>query len=209
MSSANFPPASGTHSPQQPTAGTPGSWAAYDLPPTEWPASSTPHSSTTYRPTAEQLARDEMRRRYLRRNVYAPIIIAAIIAVALFALIIYLAFGVATPQARLFIAGMSAFVVILFAGPMIIVMAVLPIAWLALRLNRRQKRKEFPETGPMAYRGRVQTWLWRLDGLLESVDPVVDGISERIRRPLIALHARFAWLRGLLNGIRGKFTRSI
>lgn len=209
MSSANLPPASGAYSSQQPSAGKPGSWAAYDQPPNEWPPSNAPYSSTTYRPTPEQLTRDELRQRYLRRNVYAPIIIAAIIALALFALIVYLAFGVATPQAKSFIAGMSALVVILFAGPMIILMAILPIAWLALRLNRRQKRKERPETGPMAYRSRAQTWLWQLDGLLDSVDHGVDGLSARIRQPLIALHARFAWLRGWLNGIRGKFTRSI
>jgi len=130
MSSANLPPASGTYSSQQPSAGKPGSWAAYDQPPNEWPPSNAPYSSTTYRPTPEQLTRDELRQRYLRRNVYAPIIIAAIIAVALFALIVYLAFGVATPQAKSFIAGMSALVVILFAGPTIILMAILPFAWL-------------------------------------------------------------------------------
>jgi hypothetical protein len=209
MSSANYPPASGTQTPQPPLTRTPGSWAVYDPPPDEWPASIAPYSRTTYQPTAEQLARDELRRRYLRRNVYTPVIIAAIIAIALFAVLFYLAFGVATPQAKSFIAGMSALVVILFAGPVIILMAIMPVSWLAFKLNRRQKRKNFPETGPMAYRSRVQTLLWQLEGLLDNVGDGVDGISARLRRPLVALHARAAYLRGWLNGIRGKFTRSI
>lgn len=209
MSSANFPPASGAQTPQQPSTGTPATWAAYDPLLDEWPPSNAPYSPTTYRPTPEQLARDERRRRYLRRNVYAPVIIAAVIAVALFALIMYLAFGVATPQAKSFIAGMAALVVILFAGPMIILMAIMPISWLALRLNRRQQRKNFPQTGPMAYRSRVQTLLWQLEALLDSVGDGVEGITARLRRPLIKLHARAAYLRGWLNGIRGKFTRSI
>ena len=181
---------------------------AYDPPPDEWPASSSPYSRTTYRPTNEQLARDEMRQRYLRRNVYAPVIIAAIIAVALLGLIVYLAFGVATPQAKSFIAGMSALVIILFAGPMVILMAIMPVSWLVFKLNRRQQRKNFPETGPMAYRSRVQILLWQLEGLLSGLEEGVDGISARLRRPLVALHARAAYLRGWLNGIRGKFTRS-
>lgn len=209
MSSANYPPASGTQTPQPPSTGTPGSWATYDPPPDEWPASIAPYSRTTYRPTAEQLARDELRQRYLRRNVYAPVIIAAIFAVGLLALLFYLAFGVATPQAQSFIAGMSALVIILFAGPAIILLAIMPISWLAIRLNRRQKRKNFPETGPMAYRSRVQILLWQLEGLLGGVGYGVDEISARLRRPLVALHARAAYLRGWLNGIRGKFTRSI
>ena len=150
-----------------------------------------------------------MRQRYLRRNVYTPIIIAALIAIALFVLIVVLAFGIRSPQAMSFIAGMSALVVIMFATPLIILMALMPISWLVITLNRRQKRKNFPETGPMAYRSRVQILLWQLDGLLDGAQNGVDRLSVRARRPLVALHARAAYLRGWLNGIRGKFSRSI
>jgi hypothetical protein len=209
MSSANIPPASGNHAPQQSVTGGSGSWASYEPPSAGWPNTSVPYSRTTYRPTAEQLARDELRQRYLRRNVYIPIIIAALIAIALFVLIVVLAFGIRSPQAMSFIAGMSALVVIMFATPLIILMALMPISWLVITLNRRQKRKNFPETGPMAYRSRVQTLLWQLDGLLDGAQDGVDSLSVRARRPLVALHARAAYLRGWLNGIRGKFSRSI
>lgn len=215
MSAFPTPPASNNQAPHMASGG---SFGTYDPPATERPAFTTTYSPanapTTYRPTAEQLARDEARHRYLRRNVYAPIIVAVVLAVALLAVVIALAFaagalGVSAARAAEFVAGLSALVVILFAVPVIAVMSILPIAWLALTLNRRQQRRLYPETGPMAYRGRVQTWLWQLDGLFDSLRHGAEGVAARLRRPLVAAHVRAAQLHGLLDGLRGKFTRSI
>ena len=172
----------------------------------DWPVA--PNTRTTFIPTAEQLSRDEARRRYLRRNVYTPVIIATIIAIGAFILLFVLAFALRSPRTASFIAGMSAIVVILIALPLTLLMAITPIAWLAFKLNRRQQRKNNPQTGPMAYRSHIQVWLWQLDSLLNKVDDGAVGISERVRRPLIALHARAAYLRGWLNGLWEKFTRS-
>jgi hypothetical protein len=154
------------------------------------------------------LIRDEARRRYLRRNVYAPILVAVVIVVVLFALIIYLGFWARSPQAASFIAGLSALTIILMSLPLIALMAVLPIAWLAFTFNRRQKRRDFPETGPMAYRGRVQIWLWQLDGLLNEAQLAAVRGSAAIRRPLTAIHTRAVYWRQLARGIRSRFLRS-
>jgi len=210
MSAFPTPPASNNQAPN-PASG--GSFGTYDPPPGQRPLTTT-YSPTTYQPTAEQLARDEARRRDLRRNVYAPIIVAAVLAVALLAVVIALAFaagalGVSSARALEFVAGLSGLVVILFAIPLIVVMSILPIAWLALTLNRRQQRRLNPESGPMAYRGRLQTWLWQLDGLFDSLRHGIEGVTARLRRPLIAAHVRAAQTRGLIDGLRGKFTRSI
>ncbi|HEY1407604.1 MAG TPA: hypothetical protein VF434_01610 [Promineifilum sp.] len=165
-------------------------------------------SGTNYRPTQEQLARDELRRNYLRKNVYLPILVALVLVLALFGLLIYLAFGVNTPEAVSFIAGLSALTIILFSIPAIILMTILPIAWLALTLNRRQNRRNYPQTGPMAYRSRVQTVLWQLDGLLGGVRDSSVRLGERLTRPLIALHGRLAWWQVWLDRIRELLTRS-
>jgi hypothetical protein len=154
------------------------------------------------------LIRDEARRRYLRRNVYAPIIVAAVIVVVLFALIVYLGFWARSPQAASFIAGLSALTIILMSIPLIALMAVLPIAWLAFTFNRRQQRRNFPEIGPMAYRGRVQIWLWQLDGLLNEVLLGAVRGGAALRRPLITLHTRAAYWRQMARGIRSRFLRS-
>ena len=206
MSAANTPPT-------RPTGPSAGSFATVEPPARELPAYLSPNNRTTYQPTAEQLARDEARHRDLRRNVYTPIIVAVVLAVLLLVAVIVLAFaadalGISTARALEFVAGLSALVVILFAVPAIVVMSILPIAWLALRLNRRQQRQQFPEYGPMAYRSRVQTWLWQLEGLLDALRHGTEGITARLRRPLIAAHVRAAQAHGLIDGLRGKFTRS-
>lgn len=172
----------------------------------DWPGYGNPR--TSHRPTAEQLARDEQRRRFLRRNVYAPIIIAAVIVIALFVLIVLLAFGVVPPPAASFIAGLSGLTIILISIPLIFLMSILPIIWLALTLNRRQRRKDYPETGPMAYRSRVQILFWQLDSLLDGVQRGVDGVSARARKPLVDMHGRAAYVQEFWQGLRERFTRS-
>lgn len=172
----------------------------------EWPGYG--NARTSHRPTVEQLARDEQRRRFLRRNVYAPVIIAAVVVVALFVLIVLLAFGVIPPPAASFIAGLSALTIILISIPLIFLMSILPIAWLALTLNRRQRRKDFPETGPMAYRSRLQILFWQLDSLLDGTERGVEQISARARKPLIAMHSRAVYIKEFWHGLRERFTRS-
>lgn len=167
------------------------------------------NTRTSHRPTAEQLARDEARRRFLRRNVYAPIIIAAVIAFALFVLIVLLAFGVVPPPAASFIAGLSGLTIILISIPLILLMSILPIIWLALTINRRRRRKDFPETGPMAYRSRVQILFWQLDSLLNGVQRGAEQTGARARKPLIAMHGHAAYVKEFWRGLRERFTRSI
>jgi hypothetical protein len=163
---------------------------------------------TTYQPTAEQLARDEARRRYMRRNVYLPAIFAAILGLALLVLIIVLAFGINTPATRSFIAGLSALVVILMSIPLIVLMAFLPLAWLGYRLNRRQQRKLYPESGPMAYRSRIQILLWRLESLLDQAYKSAERGGEVLKRPLIKAHSSADYVKGLRRGMRKNFLRS-
>ncbi len=86
-------------------------------------------------------------------------------------------------------------------------MSILPIAWLAFKLNRRQQRKNYPETGPMAYRSRIQIWLWQIDSYLNSAQRGVDEISARAKKPLVVVHARGAYLQALWRGIKERFFR--
>lgn len=202
MSSANLPP--GDLPPTQSATDSATWWASFDSPTDTRPSYQTHPAGPAYIPTPEQLARDEMRQRYLRRNVYAPIIATAVILSILLVIIIILAFGVGTPEVASFITGMSALIVIMFSIPIILFMALMPITWLALTVNRRQQRQGLPKTGPYAYRSRIQTLLWQIEGLLIGLQRGVEGTGERLRRPLIALHARTAYIRGWLNGIMGK-----
>lgn len=167
------------------------------------------YSRTSYVPTAEQLARDEELKRYNRQSITIPVVIMALIAVGLFVLLLVLAFGLRdTGQAREFIAGMSALTVILMAIPLTFLMTILPIAYLAWWFNRRQQRSLYPETGPMAYRSRVQILLWQLDSLLVRVQRQVGRGSEAVTDPLIQAHVLWARGEGFFRGLKENFTRS-
>lgn len=207
MSAANTPPPSRHYS--QPSTADNASYSRGSREPFAGDWSGYPTARSNYRPTAEQLARDEERRRYLRRNVYAPVIVAAVVVLTLFVVIVLLAFGVIPPPAASFIAGLSGLVIILIALPLIGLFSILPIAWLAFVLHRRQQRKEFPERGSMAYRSRVQTLFWQVDSFLGGAQRSVDELGARARKPMVAIYGRVAYLKEFWRGIKKRFTRSI
>lgn len=170
-----------------------------------WPA----QPRTTYLPTAAQLARDERLKRHNRRTIYVPVIIAAVVAVALFILLLVLAFGLReTGQAREFIAGMSAIMVIMMAVPTIVIMAVLPIAYAAFLINRRNQRKLYPESGPNAYRSRIQIFLWQADSFLAQASRQLERGSDAIAKPFIRYGGYGAYARTMAEQVKHNFSRS-
>ncbi len=167
---------------------------------------------STYRPTAEQLARDELRLAWWRRNVRLPLVIATLIVAVLFIALIVLAFagpwlGFDQAAARSFITGLSGLTIILISLPLIAVMSLLPLVYVAWWYNRRQKRQMNPETGPMAHRSRVQTLLWQLDSLLDKAQRTANDGGARATRPLIGLHARADYWRAFAHAVRRNFGR--
>jgi hypothetical protein len=194
-----------------------GSFASVELPPGSVATPSvydTPATyataRSTYRPTAEQLARDELRLAYWRRNVRLPIVIAVVVVAVLFIALFVLAFagpwlGFDTAAARSLIAGLSGLTIIFIALPLTALMALLPLTYVAWWFNRRQNRKLNPESGPMAYRSRVQTLLWQLDSLLDKAQRTTTAGGARVTRPLIGLHARAATWREFARALRRNF----
>jgi len=216
MTAANTPPRP-TPQANMPSVRSGGSFATVEPPRSasvyDQPRPGYGYARSTYQPTAEQLARDEARRAYWRRNVKTPIIISAVLVVALLVVLALLAFiaprlGLTTPAARSLIAGLAGLTVILLSIPLIALMSILPLAWLVLTYQRREQRKLNPETGPMAYRSRVQTLLWQLDHLLDTAERGVAQGGARVTRPLIGLHAHAGYWRAFAQAVRRNFTRS-
>lgn len=216
MTAANTPPRP-TPQANRPPAPSGGSFATVEPPRSasiyDQPLPGYGYARSTYQPTAEQLARDEARRAYWRRNVKTPIIISAVLVVALLVVLALLAFiaprlGLTTAATRSLIAGLAGLTVILLAIPLITLMSILPLAWVALAYHRREQRKLNPETGPMAYRSRVQTLLWQLDHLLDTAERGVAQGGARVTQPLIGLHARAGYWRAFAQAVRRNFTRS-
>lgn len=170
-----------------------------------WPA----QPRTTYLPTAAQLARDERLKRHNRRTIYIPVIITAVVAVALFILLLVLAFGLReTGQAREFIAGMSAIMVILMAIPTIVLMTILPVAYAAFLINRRNQRKLYPETGPNAYRSRIQIFLWQVDSFLAQASRQIERGSDTVAEPFIRFGGYGVYARTMAEQLKRNFSRS-
>ena len=196
-----------------------GSFASVEPPPGSAAAPSiydrpfdTGYARTPYRPTAEQLARDELRLAYWRRNVRLPIVIATVLVALLFVGLFVLAFagpwlGFDTAAARSLIAGLSGLTIIFIALPLTVLMALLPLTYAAWWFNRRHNRKLYPESGPMAYRSRVQTLLWQLDSLLDKAQRGAAQGGTRVTRPLIGLHTRAATWRAFAAALRRNFGR--
>ena len=206
MTSDEPTPSGGSFATVEPPGGSFATPSVYDTPAYYATARS------AYRPTAEQLARDELRLAYWRRNVRLPIVIATVLVVLLFVGLFVLAFagpwlGFDTAAARSLIAGLSGLTIIFIALPLTALMALLPLTYAAWWFNRRHNRKLYPESGPMAYRSRVQTLLWQLDSLLDKAQRGTQQGGERVTRPLIGLHARAATWRAFARALRRNFGR--
>lgn len=153
--------------------------------------------------------RDERLKAHNRRTIYIPIIVAAIVAIALFVLLLVLAFGlVQTGQARSFIAGMSALVVILMAIPLTILMSILPLAYIGFLVNRRNQRKLYPESGPTAYRSRIQLFLWQVESFLSRAGTQIERGSGAIAEPFIKLGGYSAYARTMAEKVKHTLSRS-
>ena len=208
MTSDEPTPSGGSFATVEPPRGSAATHSVYDT------AAYYPTARSAYRPTAEQLARDELRLAFWRRNVRLPLIIATVLVVLLFVALIVLAFagpwlGFDQAAARSLISGLSGLTVIFIALPLTALMALLPLTYLAWWYNRRQNRKLYPETGPMAYRSRVQTLLWQLDGLLDKAQRGTKQGGAKATRPLIGLHARADYWRAFARALRRHFGQGL
>lgn len=159
----------------------------------------------SYQPTAEQLARDEALKRYNRLYLMLPLAIAVLIALGLLITLIVLAFLPNHDSIRQFISGMADIVIILASIPMTLLCAILPIAYIAFAWNRRQQRQMYPQTGPMAYRGRIQSFLWWVQSKLDQVQAAVERGSTGVANRVMGAHERFEYYRTLGDRLSRNF----
>lgn len=151
-----------------------------------------PPSQPAYHPTAEQLAREQQLRRFNRLYIALPLGLLALVAVGLVVLLLVGVFSPGIVGTEAFISALADIIIILWIMPMLVLMALLVIGFVALRLNRRQKRKLLPEDSLMLRYGRVQPFLWRVEGYLDRADAQVNRAADNMTEPLISNHGRAA-----------------
>lgn len=165
-----------------------------------------PSEPSYFEPTVEQVARERRRRRFLRLYVYLPLAIVTLISVVLVVLLLVGVFSVDGEDTAAFASALADIVVILWTLPLLLLCAIGPLAYVAYVMNRRQRRKEQPQTGPQAEYGRLQVLLWRVDSFMLIVERKTVEMAPKVAAPLIKLNANMTyvetWLQQAANQLK-------
>jgi len=166
-----------------------------------------PYQEPTFEPTPAQLERDRLLRRRDGLYIYLPLSIIIFISLLLIVLILIGLFAPGIRGTEEFISALADIIVILWIIPMIVVVSILPIAYIAYLVNRRNERKLHPQTGPLAYRSRIQILLWRLQIFMDQAWIKTDEIAPKVAEPITSVNAYIAyfgaWLNILIRPFRG------
>lgn len=167
-----------------------------------------PYHEPTFEPTPAQLERDQLLRRRTRLYIYLPLGIVSFIAALLIILILIGLFAPGITGTAAFISAVADIIVILWLIPTVILIAIFPIAYLAYVVNRRQKRKLNPQTGPLANRSRIQILLWRLQIFIGQAQVKTDEVAPRVAEPVTMFNAYIAYFDAWLKILIRPFKRS-
>lgn len=158
-----------------------------------------PVEVSPFEPTAEQLTRDKALRRFNRLYIYLPIGIFSAIIIVIITLILIGIFHPRIVGTEEFISALADIILILWLVPLVIVLALVPIGYAAYLSNRRKKRKQSPQTGPLAYRSRVQILLWRLQVMLDRIHDKTEETAPALAEPIINFNSFLTYWESWLN----------
>jgi len=158
-----------------------------------------PHIEPSFEPSAAQLERDQELRRRNRLYIYLPIGFACFLAIVIVVIILIGLFAPGITGTEAFIAAVADIIVILWIIPMIALLSIFPIGYVAYMVNRRNKRKLNPQTGPMAYRSRIQVLLWRVQYFIERTETKTTEYAPKVAEPVTRFNGILAYLEAWLN----------
>ena len=158
-----------------------------------------PYQEPTFEPSAEQLERDRILRRRNRLYIYLPLSIISLISIVLIVLILIGIFAPGIVGTEVFISAVADIIIILWTIPAMIIVAILPVSYFAYLMNRREKRKLDPQTGPLAYRSRIQVFLWRIQLFMNGAQLKTDELAPKVAKPVTDFNAYLTYLGAWLN----------
>ena len=167
-----------------------------------------PYHEPTFEPTAAQLERDRLLRRRNLLYIYLPLGIVSFMAAIIIVLILIGLFAPGIQGTEEFISALADVIVILWIFPMMVMVSLLPITYVAYFVNRRQKRKLDPQTGPLAYRSRVQVLLWRIQVFMDQTRVKTGEIAPKVAEPVTSFNAYIAYFGAWLNILMRPFKGS-
>jgi hypothetical protein len=162
----------------------------------------------SFEPAAYQLERDQELRRRNRLYIYLPIGFACFLSIVTIVLILIGLFAPGIIGTEAFIAALADIIIILWIVPAIALLSILPIGYFAHIVNRRNKRKLHPQTGPLAYRSRIQVLLWRVQYFLERANDKTTEYAPKVAEPVTRFNGLLAFLEAWLNILARSFRGS-
>jgi hypothetical protein len=162
-----------------------------------------PPAPIGYQPTAAQLARAAATKRFTRLYVYLPIGLGTAVVAILSLYLLYLALFPPSEDTYLFLSGLADFIAVLWLIPVVLIFGLLLAAGIGGYIYYWYVLDEAERPIPPAPKhGRIRTLLWQLDSLLVRIFPLVLEAERRITRPLIRIHAWFAYLGAWVNNFK-------
>lgn len=160
-----------------------------------------------FEPSAIQLERDKELRRRNRLYIYLPLGIVTFLSIVIIVLLLIGIFAPGITGTEEFIAAVADIIIILWIIPAILLLSLLPIGYVSYMVNRRNQRKLNPQTGPLAYRSRIQVLLWRVQYFVERSQSTTNEYAPKIAQPVTRFNSFIAyveaWLNALVKPIKG------
>jgi hypothetical protein len=154
----------------------------------------------TTEPTEAQAERAASLKQYNRLVVYLPLALFSLVAIGIIAVLLYYNLAWPNEPLRQFTGAVAGLVIILGSIPLLLLCAILPMgALFAFVAGRREGY------APLQ---RLQRLLWRLDNGITGVRQGVEAAAPKAAEPVIAGHARAAYLRTLLQHLKEMVKRS-
>jgi hypothetical protein len=151
------------------------------------------NNNTQPMPTDSQKERAASLSRFNWFFVYLPFLLLTIATLVIMGLLLYFNFARPNEPLRTFTGGVANMVIILGTLPLLLLCSLLPLGALFLFIyGRRQGYAPLQTT---------QHLLWRLENIVGQVQTKVNQTVPKVANPVIAGHARAAYIRSLLNNV--------
>ncbi len=147
-----------------------------------------------YQPSPDQLARAAALKRFNRLYIYLPLAVFSVVGLVLVGLLLW---GTLSPNivgTREFVSGLADLILILAVLPMMLLCAIVPAAYIAWVVYRRQQ--------PQREHGRFQTLIWRLDSLVTKAQDKTSDVMPKVATPVIKGHSWLAYLQSFIKNIK-------
>jgi hypothetical protein len=151
-------------------------------------------------PTEAQAERAASLTKFNRLVVYLPLILLSLVVAGIVAVLLYYNLVWPNEPLRLFTGAVANLIIILGSIPLLLLCAILPLGALSAFVYGRREGY-----APLQ---RLQRLLWNVDNGVGGIQQHVEAAAPKAAAPLIAAHARAAYLSTLLKRVRQIVRRS-